>query len=143
MYGNIRSEKRFYALLGGCDVFRFNFIEFLYLLIQKIKVLKYKHGCCYLLCDIVIKIIFFDIFKLIKKTFFYQNISSIVIRNIFGILEGTLDDIPIYPDSIHGVNMWRYPDHGSTFGSVHGCQGLVGCPFGSRIPRKLFARTYT
>ncbi|KAJ9535386.1 hypothetical protein OSB04_un001501 [Centaurea solstitialis] len=36
--------------------------------------------------------------------------------------------------------MWRY--HGSAFVSVHGRQGLVGCPYGSQIPRRLRVGTY-
>ena len=48
-----------------------------------------------------------------------------------------MDGNPVYPGSIHGVSMWRYPDRGSTFGSVHGRRGLVGCPLRSRIPRQL------
>ena len=45
--------------------------------------------------------------------------------------------ISVYPGSINGVSTWRYPDHGSTFGSVYDRQGLVGCPYGSHIPRRL------
>ena len=54
---------------------------------------------------------------------------------IFGFF--LLDDILVYPGSIHGVSTWRYPDQGSTFGSVYGPRWLDGCPYGSRIPRRL------
>ncbi|KAJ9551767.1 hypothetical protein OSB04_015812 [Centaurea solstitialis] len=50
----------------------------------------------------------------IKQGFSFdlECISSLMVGNtLVGV-----DDIPVYPDSIHGVSMWRYSDHGSAFG---------------------------
>ena len=47
-----------------------------------------------------------------------------------------MDDIPVYPGSIHGLSMWQYPNHESTFGPVHSRRRLVECPYESRIPRR-------
>ncbi|KAJ9564338.1 hypothetical protein OSB04_000304 [Centaurea solstitialis] len=38
--------------------------------------------------------------------------------------------------------MWRYPDHESAFGSVHGRQGLVEWLYGSRISQRLHIETW-